>query len=442
VHWLGIPYAHAARFGEPNVLPYDASRAYDAFGPAAPQAVDNPLGGLVPGMRVGATDERNCLTLNIWAPDGAEGLPVLVWFYGGSFVIGASSQPVYDGALLAHEQQVVVVTVNYRLGALGFLDARPIGGLANCGVRDALAALTWLRENIASFGGDPSRVVMWGESAGGGLTLHTLASPRARGLVSGAIVQSGATFSTLDDERAAVVRDTLVKEAGGADLRELAVDDLIAAQGRAMSELLGTVGMMPFHPMVDGDVVTQRPVDGLAVDVPLLIGTTADEMRLFMPPAEPPTRERLESRIARYAKVSDAAALVDAYAADLGTDDTNTIWAAVFSDVEMQLPMRAVVERHAPAYNYLFTWAGPNVGSCHGIDIPFGFGNFVEGWDAFVGGDPSRLSRQMRDAWAAFARTGDPGWTTTPATMILGEASHLATVHPFFARLPRPDNRG
>ena len=90
---------------------------YDAFGPAAPQAVDNPLGGLVPGMRVGATDERDCLTLNVWAPDGAEALPVLVWFHGGSFVIGASSQPVYDGALLTREQQVVVVTANYRLGA-------------------------------------------------------------------------------------------------------------------------------------------------------------------------------------------------------------------------------------------------------------------------------------------------------------------------------------
>jgi para-nitrobenzyl esterase len=134
--------------------------------------------------------------------------------------------------------------------------------------------------------------------------------------------------------------------------------------------------------------------------------------------------------------VSDVAALVDTYAADLGTDDTNAIWAAVFSDVEMQLPMRAVVEHHSPAYNYLFTWAGPKVGSCHGLDIPFGFGNFVDGWDAFVGGDPADLSRRMRDAWAVFARTGDPGWPATPATMILGEQSQLAPVHPFFARLP------
>ena len=103
---------------------------------------------------------------------------MLVWFHGGSFVIGASSQPVYDGALLAAEQQVVVVSANYRLGAFGFLDARPFGGVANCGVRDAICALEWVRDNIAAFGGDPARVVAFGESAGGGLVLHALASPR------------------------------------------------------------------------------------------------------------------------------------------------------------------------------------------------------------------------------------------------------------------------
>jgi para-nitrobenzyl esterase len=435
VQWLGIPFARAARFAEPELVTFEPGKAYDTFGPAAPQALDSPLGGLVPGMRVGRIDEHDCLTLNIWAPDRAEGLPVLVWFHGGSFVIGASSQAVYDGSLLAREQQVVVVTANYRLGALGFLDARPLGGCANCGVRDALAALTWIRDNITSFGGDPARVVMWGESAGGGLTLHALAAPAARRLVSGAIVQSGATFSTLDDERAAIVRDAVVKEAGGADLRELPVEELIAAQGRAMSSLLGTIGMMPFHPMLDGDVVTGRPVDGLAVDVPLVIGTTADEMRLFMPPADPPARERLERRVERYAGVDDGRAAVDTYAADLGTDDTNAIWAAVFSDVEMQLPMRAVVDHHARSYTYLFTWQAPNVGACHGVDIPFGFGNFVDGWDTFVGGNPAGLSRTMRDAWARFARTGEPGWPQQPATMILGPETRVEPAHPFTRRL-------
>src|SRR5690242_7315312 len=151
-------------------------------------------------MKVRETDEDGCLTLNVWAPEARDGEPlaVLVWFHGGSFVIGASSQPVYDGSLLADEQQVVVVSANYRLGAFGFLDARPFGGVANCGVRDAICALEWVRDNIATFGGDPSRVVAFGESAGGGLVLHALAAPAARGLLRGAIIQSGATFATLD----------------------------------------------------------------------------------------------------------------------------------------------------------------------------------------------------------------------------------------------------
>ena len=125
---------------------------------------------------------------------------MLVWFPGGAFTIGASSQPVYDGARFCAEQDVVLVTCNYRLGALGFLDARALGGVANCGLRDAIAALEWVRDNIEAFGGDPERVTVFGESAGGGIVLHLCASPLARGLFRGAIVQSGATFNTLDED--------------------------------------------------------------------------------------------------------------------------------------------------------------------------------------------------------------------------------------------------
>ena len=414
MQWLGIPYARAERFAAPRAVPFDPAGSYDRFGPAAPQALDSPLGSLVPGMRVHAIDEHSCLTLNIWAPDTDGPHPVLVWFPGGSFVIGSSSQPVYDGAVLAAEQSVVVVSVNYRLGALGFLDARPFGGVANCGVRDAICALEWLRDNVASFGGDPARIVAFGESAGGGLVLHALSSPMSRGLLAGAIVQSGATFATLDAEKAAFVAETLTKECGGAALTDIGVDELLAAQGRAISALLQPVGMMPFHPMVDDDVLPGRPVEllaaGAAAGVPLIAGSTADEMKLFAsasPP--PPTRDRLERRVARYAGVDDATAVavLDAYAADLGTDDLAALWGAIFSDVEMQLPLRAVLDahrKHAPTYAYLFTWAGPEAGACHGIDIPFPFGNFSEGWDAFVGldDDGRALSRLIRDSWAAF----------------------------------------
>lgn len=450
---LGIPYATTPRFGAPVPVGFDAARGDGTrFGPAAPQALDGPLGELVPGMRVHDTDEHACLTLNVWAPDANEGepLPVLVWFHGGSFVIGASAQAVYDGSLVAAEQNVVVVSANYRLGAFGFLDARPFGGVANCGVRDAICALEWVRENIAMFGGDPERVVAFGESAGGGLVLHALVSLSARGLLAGAIVQSGATFATLDAERAAVVRDAVVEAAGvddAAALRDLSSDDLVKAQSTAMGPLLGTVGMMPYHPMVDGDLVPTTPAEalasGAAAGVALVAGTTADEMRLFVDGSgEAPERERLVRRAARYLGVEAPVAerVVDRYATSLSTSNTREIWRAVFGDNEMQVPCRAVLDAHAPhgpTFAYAFTWEGPAVGSCHGIDIPFTFGNFVEGWDAFVGldDDGRALSASMRAAWAAFARTGDPGWPPYPAARIFGRAQSDAAEHPLLGRL-------
>ena len=450
---LGIPYATAARFAPPQPIAFDPSRADGThFGPAAPQVLDSPLGDIVPGMKVRDTDEHGCLTLNVWAPATDTPLPVLVWFHGGSFVIGASSQPVYDGAFLAAEQQVVVVSANYRLGALGFLDARSFGGVANCGVRDAICALGWVRDNIAAFGGDPTRVVAFGESGGGGLLLHALAAPTAAGMLAGAIIQSGATYATLDEARAATVLEALVAAAGvgaAAGLRDLPIETLIAAQGAAMSTLLGTVGMMPFHPMVDDDLLRARPVDalanGAAAGVPLVAGTTADEMRLFVPPdAEPAPREQLVRRVARYLRIDEPAAvpIIDDYARALGTDDSNEIGRAVISDNEMQVPCRAVLEAHAPhgpTYTYCFTWEGPNVGACHGIDIPFPFGNFVEGWDAFVGldDDGRALSQTMQRAWAAFARDGDPGWPSYPAARVFGREVHDEGAHPLFGRLPR-----
>ncbi|MDP9335914.1 MAG: carboxylesterase family protein [Actinomycetota bacterium] len=449
---LGIPYATAARFAAPQPIAFDLDHADGSrFGPAAPQDIDGPLGEIVPGMKVRATDERACLTLNVWAPEADRQLPVLVWVHGGSFVVGASSQPVYDGALLASEQQVVVVSVNYRLGALGFLDARPFGGVANCGLRDAICALEWVRDHIASYGGDPGRVVAFGESAGGGVVLHAIASPSARGLLAGAIVQSGATFATLDEKLGRTVVEVLTREAGVTDpaaLRDMPIDALVEAQSRALVALLQPVGMMPFHPMIDDNVLPSAPVDafahGAAAEVALVAGTTADEMRLFVDPsATPPPRDRLVRRAARALGVDEttAAPIVDHYARALGIDDTNEIWRAVFGDNEMQVPCRAVLEAHAPhgpTFTYCFTWEGPQVGACHGIDIPFPFGNFVDGWDAFVGldDDGRALSGAMRTAWAGFARTGDPGWPTYPAARIFGRKVDDAPQHPLFARLP------
>jgi para-nitrobenzyl esterase len=443
--WLGIPYARAERFQAPELVAFEPERDATSFGPAAPQALDGPLGEIVPGMRVETTDEHACLTLNVWSPEPARDLPVLVWFHGGSFVIGASSQPVYDGSRLAEEQSVVVVSVNYRLGAFGFIDARACGGVANCGVRDAIAALQWIHDNVARFGGDPARIVPFGESAGGGVILHTIASPPARDLVSGAIVQSGATFATLDAARAAVVVETLTKEAALDDpsaLVDLPADALVAAQSQTLGALLTTIGMMPFHPMVDGDVVPAAPTDRLSFDRPLLAGTTSDEMALFVDRSAPgPPRDKLVRRAARYLKTDESAAtaIVARYERALETDDTAEVWRAIFGDNEMQVPLLAVFvarPESAPSWTYCFSWEGPDVGACHGIDIPFTFGNFVDGWDAFVAldDDGQALSRTMRDAWAEFARTGDPGWPAYPNAMILGRDPYLAPSHPLFVR--------
>jgi para-nitrobenzyl esterase len=433
----GIPYAHASRFDAPTrVTSWKGTQLATSFGPAAPQPVGGPLDGLVPGSFRGPTDEATCLSLNVYADARArsEKRPVLVWFPGGAFTTGAASQPVYDGRRFCLEQNVVLVTCNYRLGALGFLDARPAGGTTNCGLRDAIAALEWVRDNISAFGGDPDRATIFGESAGGGMVLHLCASPLAAGLFGAAIVQSGATFNTLDGARAGSVRDALLGELGITDaaaLRDVPVNELVRAQAAAALALIPTIGMMPFHPMVDDDVLPATPVDALAggsfAGKPLIVGTTTDEMRLFTDTSGPaPERERLTKRVARYLGVDPerAASIVDGYEADLRTDDTHEIWATLFSDVEMQIPAAAVRAAHAPhgpVYAYQFGWRArnPALGACHGIDIPFTFGNFVDGWDDFVGADGGAhaLSHTMRQAWADLARDGDPGWPEVPASM-------------------------
>jgi len=442
----GIPYATASRWEPPTrVTPWSGVLSATAYGPAAPQPIGGPLDGLVPGSFRGATDEHACLTLNVFAPASLSRArrPVLVWFPGGAFTTGSASQPVYDGTRFCVEQDVVLVTCNYRLGALGFLDARPAGGTTNCGLRDAIAALEWVRDNAGVFGGDPGRITVFGESAGGGMVLHLCASPLARGLFGAAIVQSGATFNTLDEAGAATARDALLGELGRSDpgaLLDVPVDELVRAQAAASLALLPTLGTMPFHPMVDGDVLPAPPVDGLAAGAfaggTLVVGTTTDEMRLFIDTSgEPPARDRLCKRVARYIGVEPARAdaVVASYEDALGTIDTHEIWATLLSDVQMQRPAAAVRDAHRAhgrVYAYLFGWPARNraLGACHGIDIPFTFGNFVDGWDEFVGTDNAAraLSHSMRDAWAAVARNRNPGWPPAPATMRFGH--HLAVV--------------
>jgi para-nitrobenzyl esterase len=490
VVFRGIPYAEPPlaghRFRPPTpVRSWQGVRPAVAFGPAAPQPQGGSLEGLVPGMTPKLVGE-DCLSLTVWAPLApSTPRPVLVWIHGGAFMIGSSSLPTYDAARLASEQGVVVVSINYRLGALGFLDLRHRGGsrlgaVPNCGLLDQLLALRWVRDNVAAFGGNPSTVTVFGESAGAGSILHLLGTPGLGRLVRRAVVQSPGIHFTLDAELADSVAAALLARLGIAEtdverLEGVPWEEVVDAQAAVVSDVVGAVGPMPFHPVVDGTSVPEPPLAALArgagSDVDLLIGCTADEMRLF---ADPRSRRADRDTLVRLAGAhlgghpgrglgvppARAAEVVDAYLQRSSSSEAS--WTGVLTDSLMRLPAMQAADAHAAhgssTFSYLFTWEAPRLGAFHAVDLPFTFGTFdVDGWGEFVGADVDavRLSGHLRQAWAAFARSGDPG---TPGlgrwpqyrpperrTMVLGrhsrvEADPLGTIRELWRlpSLPRP----
>ncbi len=426
--FLGIPYAAAPvgdlRWRAPRpVAPWTGVRAAASFAPAAPQrgAVETVLPGFAPD---GPIDE-DCLALNVWTPSVDGVRPVLVWIPGGAYLSGGTAQPVYDAARLADEGDVVVVTVGYRLGALGFL-ALGDDADANCGLRDQLAALGWVREHADRFGGDPRRVTVIGESAGAGSLLHLLASPRRAGAFDRAIVQSGQP-TTLDAAAAVEVADAFARaldlpRADAARLRNVPLEQLLDAQESTLAAMLGRVGPMPFAPTIDGDVCDGSIVDGIAAgrarDVELVIGTTRDELALFPDPRAGDLDDaRLVRRIAALAPEDAPEQILRTYRASLGDAATNArIWDAVRTDAMMRVPNLRVADAATRAgtrtYVYRFDWEAPGLGAAHAIDIPFTFGGFDrEGWGAVVGHDDraAALGVRWRAAWTAFAADGQPG---------------------------------
>ena len=427
--FLGIPYAAAPvgelRWAAPQPpAPWDEPRDATSFGPAAWQPTGGPLDGLVPGM--GSEDQGDdCLSLNIWTPatDDAR-RPVMVWIHGGAFSLGAGSLSAYDGTSLCTLTDTVVVTINYRVGALGFLVLDDDSATANAGILDQIAALQWVRENIAAFGGDPDNVTIFGESAGGGSVLSLLSAPGAQGRFHRAIVQSGATDLMLDRDRTRLVLEAFARCAGvdpddTAALRSLTPQQVLAAQAQAGGELFATVGTMPFHPCVDGEVLPftwQAAAEAGVSEVPIIIGTTRDEMALFAgfdPAAATLDDAGLRARIAHLGQDPDA--LIAAYAAT-GTVEPPAVWGRITTDNAMWLPalrFAAAHSTHSPVWMYRFDWpaALASLGSPHGVDIPFAFDTIdVGGWDSFVS-DPSaahELARVIQTLWARFARTGAP----------------------------------
>lgn len=453
--FLGIRYAKAPtgdlRWAAP-VAPSSATGPIDAssFGPAAWQPTGGPLDGLVPGMG-SADQDDDCLSLNIWTPAADDtARPVMVWIHGGAFSLGAGSLSAYDGERLATRTDCVVVTINYRVGALGFLVIDDPSAATNLGILDQIAALEWVRDNIAGFGGDPHNVTIFGESAGAGSVLSLLAAPRAQGLFHRAIVQSGATDLMLDRDRGRLVLEAFANCAGVDPddleaLRALSPEAVLAAQAEAAGALFATVGTMPFHPCVDGDVLPytwQEAAERGVSTVPLIIGTTRDEMALFAgfdPGAASLDEPGLQARLTHSGL--DAATVIDAYAAT-GTTEPPAVWGRITTDRAMWMPalrLAAAYAQHAPVWMYRFDWPAANtaLGAPHGVDIPFPFDTIDEGgWDRFVS-DPvhaHELARTIQTLWSTFARTGDPStdtisWpqydTTSRSTLILDRQPHL-----------------
>lgn len=442
----GVPYAGSTRATgrwrrAPAPNGWSGIREASSWGPIAPQSPP------VPGLSIPGDPEdcdEDCLNLNIWTPGlDDRRRPVLVWIHGGGFTTGSGASVVYDGRRLASRGEAVVVTLNYRLGALGFLahpelqpDDEP--GCGNWGLHDQIAALQWLGRHVADFGGDPGNVTVFGESAGAMSIAALLASPHCGELFHKAVLQSGppATASTGWARRRAERLWQLAAPdcAGPLDRRSLAgvgAQELVRATQELAGEVPGESGLpLPLLPVVDRHLIDRRPAeavaDGSSENVPLLIGTTRDEAALFVftdPSATDIDMDMVVRRIRRVAPQGAAEALVDSYrqARELRGERTAPLdlLTAITTDYVFRLPSLALAgasQKHQPStFAYLFTWESPFLGgifgSSHGLEIPFVFGtveNPAVGTFSGSGPEASALSEKIQEAWLAFARNGDP----------------------------------
>ena len=456
--YLGLPYAAppvgALRFRSPEpVDPWTGLRPAHDFGPVAPQlasALENIL-----GARPTVSDEAGCLTLNVWTPQADGGRrPVMVWIHGGAFVTGSGSTPWYDGARFATEHDVVVVTVNYRLGVLGFtflgeLIGADYQGSGSVGIQDQAAALRWVRDNIGVFGGDPGNVTIFGESAGGMSVGTLLALPEAAGLFHKAVPQSGATSHTLGPEAATGIAMALLDAVGleraeAARLQDVPIESLMEAQGKLA--LAYAQQGMTFQPVVDGQVLDRRPLDavaaGSAAGVPILVGTNRDEWNLFaaLNPRQASMDEAGLLKAASALFGDSASDAITTYRAGRPSFSPGDLLSAMTTDSVFRVPAIRLAEAQQKAggsvWMYLFEWATPAMGgrfgSCHALEIPFVFDNLQQpGASLFVGETPPvELARTMNAIWAHFARTGSPEGPVAPwpayepgprSTLVLGE---------------------
>jgi para-nitrobenzyl esterase len=432
LEFLGVPFAQPPvgprRFLAPAPLePWSGVVETTSPGDAAPQ---DPF---VPNsFRAQGPASEDCLYLNVWTPaaDGAR-RPVLFWIHGGGFSHGSGAQPHYDGGPLVERGDVVVVSTNYRLGALGYLHLGGHGGdewgaATNAGQLDQIAALQWVHDNIERFGGDPGNVTLFGQSAGGAAVSTLLAMPAARPLFAKVIAQSG-TANRLGNTESAVTTATAYLDKLG--IPDAGHDALLAADVGDLLQAQGARGAL--SPVVDGDTLPDKPLsvirDGGVSDIPLMIGTARDEQKLYVMADRPEiSRDELERQVAQSlprGAADRASEVVDVYLASriergLG-HSFNDIADAVATASRFRMPALRMAEaqqaHQAATFVYQFDWESParrgTLGACHGLEIAFVFGTIGRtGDDRMTGSGPDadKLSEQMMDAWVSFARHGDP----------------------------------
>jgi para-nitrobenzyl esterase len=375
---------------------------------------------------------EDCLVLNVWTPAADDAArPVLVWLHGGGTSVGSASWPLYDFSNLAARNDVVVVGVNHRLGILGFLDLstfdREFADSGNVGMLDIVAALEWVRDNVASFGGDPASVTVFGESGGGVKVSTLLAMPEAAGLIHKAVVMSGASLlARAPDVAEATTAEVLASVGGGAErLLELDASALVHAElSLPPRGALPPRSRLAFRPTL-GPSLPRHPVEavrsGSTRDVDVLIGCTTHEMVAFLGKPELWTtsdQELLQHVQNLFGDVADD--LVGAYRSTRPTESFVSLYLQLLSDAAMRIPHIRFAEAilagsdRAP-FMYLFAWGtkGPDgvVRSGHGADMPFFFDN-VEVAPAFDGPHAEAVTRAASGSLVAFARCGSPAGDT------------------------------
>ncbi|GAA3375621.1 carboxylesterase family protein [Streptomyces sannanensis] len=454
--FLGIPYAAppfgARRFRAPAPPePWTGARDATAYGPTAPHPpYAPPFDVLIPEEVIPGED---CLNLNIWtpAPGPGSGLPVMVWLHGGAFSNGSGSASAYDGSAFARDG-VVCVTLNYRLGTDGF--AHLPGVPDNRGLLDQIAALRWIQDNIADFGGDPEQVTVFGESAGAMSIGVLLATEGARGLFRRAILQSGACHHFLRPPSAARITARLAEKLGidptPEAFAEVPLPELLTAQAELRAEVNArpdpalwgeaVLNIMPFEP-----VQPALSLPGPDCGVDLLIGSNREEYRFFLVPTERLEvfpEARLHAMATAYGL--DPAKALPVYRGTRPGATPGELLDAVATDWFYRIPAIRLAESVPGSYMYEFAWRSPQfasrLGACHALDLPFVFDRLDDpSYAPMLGAHPPQtVADAMHGAWVAFAKTGDPGW---PAYDRSSRTTMTFDVDPAPEHDPRADER-